>query len=104
MFATFVSQVRIKFCFNLWHITYFFSDSSAEGSDTSLAEEYQRLPLEEAFGDEVSGDVVPAPAPLPQRAPAPVEEPDSDQISTLEEAFESLNRRPFTVSKALVSF
>ncbi|CAG4969773.1 unnamed protein product [Parnassius apollo] len=72
------------------------SDSSAEGSDTSLAEEYQRLPLEEAFGDEVAGDVVPAPAPLPQRAPAPVMESESDQISSLEDAFESLNRRPFT--------
>lgn len=70
------------------------SDSSAE--DGGLSDEI-RLPLEEAFGDEVSGDVVPAPAPLPQRAPAPVVEPETDHMSAVEELVEAL-ARPFTVS------
>ncbi|CAG9579667.1 unnamed protein product [Danaus chrysippus] len=66
---------------------------SLEESDLSLAEDHQRLPLEEAFGDEVSGDAVPAPA--PQRAPAPVVEADSDHMSAVEELVEAL-ARPFT--------
>ncbi|XP_061704931.1 cuticlin-1 [Cydia pomonella] len=67
--------------------------SSEEVAESSLIEE-TRLPLEEAFGDEVSGDAVPAPAPLPQRAPAPVVE-DSDHMSAVEELVEAL-ARPFT--------
>ncbi|KAI8420758.1 hypothetical protein MSG28_007972 [Choristoneura fumiferana] len=70
-------------------------DSSAEEVAESSIIEDTRLPLEEAFGDEVSGDVVPAPAPLPQRAPAPVMEPDSDHMSAVEELVEAL-ARPFT--------
>ncbi|OWR47355.1 Cuticlin-1 [Danaus plexippus plexippus] len=66
---------------------------SLEESDLSLAEDHQRLPLEEAFGDEVSGDAVPSPA--PQRAPAPVVEADSDHMSAVEELVEAL-ARPFT--------
>lgn len=78
-----------------------------------MASESQQLPLEEAFGDEVSGDAVPAPAPLPQRAPprappqsappvrapAPVSE-SSDHMSAVEELVEAL-ARPFTVSWGL---
>lgn len=74
------------------------SDSSAEDGGLSDLDE-ARLPLEEAFGDEVSGDVVLAPAPLPQVAPAPVVEPDTDHDhrSAVEELVEAL-ARPFTVS------
>ncbi|XP_053605559.1 cuticlin-3 [Plodia interpunctella] len=73
------------------------NDSSAEGSETNIVEEHQRLPLEEAFGDEVSGDAVPAPAPLAtaQRPPAPVMEPDTDHMSAVNELVEAL-ARPFT--------
>lgn len=64
-----------------------------------MEEHHQRLPLEEAFGDEVSGDIVQAPAPLPQRAPPPVmESTESDHgMSSVEELVEALSR-PFTVS------
>ncbi|XP_045767669.1 uncharacterized protein LOC123868993 [Maniola jurtina] len=68
-------------------------DNTVEESDLSLAEDHQRLPLEEAFGDEVSGDAVPAPA--PQRAPAPVRESDADRMAAVEELVEAL-ARPFT--------
>lgn len=71
------------------------NDSSAEDGGLSDISDEARLPLEEAFGDEVSGDVVLAPAPLPQRAPAPVIEPESDHMSAVEELVEAL-ARPFT--------
>ncbi|XP_022825776.1 uncharacterized protein LOC111355902 [Spodoptera litura] len=71
------------------------NDSSAEDGGLSDLSEEARLPLEEAFGDEVSGDVVLAPAPLPQRAPAPVIEPETDHMSAVEELVEAL-ARPFT--------
>lgn len=74
-----------------------FSDSSVEDGDLQLLQASQHLPLEEAFGDAVSGDAVPAPAPLPQRAPAPVVEPNTDHMSAVEELVEAL-ARPFTVS------
>ncbi|XP_045496939.1 uncharacterized protein LOC123695213 [Colias croceus] len=67
----------------------------SDETDMSLAEDHQRLPLEEAFGDEVSGEAVPAPAPLPQRAPAPVVEPDHDRMAAVEELVQAL-ARPFT--------
>ncbi|XP_048477725.1 uncharacterized protein LOC105382310 [Plutella xylostella] len=85
------------------------NDSSLEDDlHDHMASESQHLPLEEAFGDEVSGDAVPAPAPLPQRAPprappqsappvrapAPVSE-SSDHMSAVEELVEAL-ARPFT--------
>ncbi|XP_045449099.1 cuticlin-1 [Melitaea cinxia] len=63
-------------------------DSSLEESDLSLAEDHH-LPLE-AFGDEVSGDAVPAPAPHPTQ-PAP----HADRMSAVEELMEAL-ARPFT--------
>ncbi|XP_059058630.1 cuticlin-1 [Achroia grisella] len=71
------------------------NDSSAEESQEGLLEEHQRLPLEEAFGDEVSGDAVPPPAPLSHRPPAPVVEPESDHMSAVNELVEAL-ARPFT--------
>lgn len=80
------------------------NDSSSE-DESGLLEEHQRLPLEEAFGDEVSGNAVPAPAPLPQRAPTPLpqrapppimESSDTDhRMSSVEELVEALSR-PFT--------
>lgn len=85
-------------------ILFYFSDSSSEDdTDIHIAEESQHLPLEEAFGDEVSGDAVPAPAPLPQRMPAPVVESDGDHMSAVEELVEAL-ARPFTVSAIFVCF
>ncbi|CAH2085346.1 unnamed protein product [Euphydryas editha] len=63
-------------------------DSSIEESDLSLAEDH-RMPLE-AFGDEVSGDAVPAPAPHPPQPP-----PHADRMSAVEELMEAL-ARPFT--------
>lgn len=77
-----------------------FRDNAVEESDLSLAEDHQRLPLEEAFGDEVSGDAVPAPA--PQRAPAPIAESNADRMSAVEELVEAL-ARPFTVSNFILS-
>ncbi|XP_026759783.1 cuticlin-1 [Galleria mellonella] len=71
------------------------NDSSAEDAESSLLEDHQRLPLEEAFGDEVSGDAVPPPAPLSHRPPAPVVEPESDHMSAVNELVEAL-ARPFT--------
>lgn len=68
------------------------NDSTAE-DDISMIEN-QRLPLEEAFGDEVSGEAVPAPVPLLQRSPAPVVEPDTDHLAAVEELAEALSR-PF---------
>ncbi|CAH0583170.1 unnamed protein product [Chrysodeixis includens] len=78
------------------------NDSSAEDGGLSDLDE-ARLPLEEAFGDEVSGDVVLAPAPLPQVAPAPVVEPDTehDHRSAVEELVEAL-ARPFTDRSTII--
>ncbi|XP_041989047.1 uncharacterized protein LOC121740424 [Aricia agestis] len=74
-------------------------ESSIEDADLALAEDHQRLPLEEAFGDEVSGDAVAAPAPMPHIAPASLPqrapEPDTDRMSAVEELVEAL-ARPFT--------
>lgn len=73
------------------------SSSDPEEAESNISEESVPPPLDELFGDEVSGDAVPPPAPLPQRAPAPVMEANTDHMAAVEELVEAL-ARPFTVS------
>ncbi|GBP51716.1 hypothetical protein EVAR_96267_1 [Eumeta japonica] len=67
------------------------NDISDENEESS---EVNSQPLEELFGDAVSGDAVAPPAPL-QRKPAPVVETGTDHQAAVEELVEAL-ARPFT--------